>query len=306
LRVGVEAPRETADDFRAQSYRGRPVLTWFQGMGLDGTDYIYDDQYHQVAEVKAGNGYLTDFHEFLITPWNTALILADTFRTANLTSIGGPADQKVFDGIVQEIDIATGKVLFDWNSLDHVPLTESYQKLMGGTSSTPYDYFHINSVALAPDGDVIISSRNTWTVYKVSRSSGKIAWRLGGKKTDFTAGPGAHFAWQHDARMPAADVLTVFDNASAPPVEPQSRGLLLNVDTKAMHVTLKQAYRHPAGLLADNQGSVQLRGDGRVLVGWGSPAAGSSAGPRRLSAPPDRPGRPGGPGGPGSARLSRR
>ena len=91
-----------------------------------------------------------------------------------------------------------------------------------------------------------------------------------------------------------------------PPVEPQSRGLLLNVDTKAMHVTLKQANRHPAGLLADNQGSVQLRGDGRVLVGWGSPAAGSSAGPRRLSAPPDRPGRPGGPGGPGSARLSRR
>ena len=298
-------------NFTRQVYRGQPVLTWSAGIvnavGVTyGTSYIADSSYKVIATVKAGHGAQTDLHEFSITPQDTALITAHRKIQADLSSVGGPKQGYLMTSNAQEIDIATGKVLFDWNSLDHVPLTESYQKLMGGTSSTPYDYFHINSVALAPDGDVIISSRNTWTIYKVSRSSGKIVWRLGGKKTDFTAGPGAHFAWQHDARMPAADVLTVFDNASAPPVEPQSRGLLLNVDTKAMHVTLKQAYRHPAGLLADNQGSVQLRGDGRVLVGWGSPAAGSSAGPRRLSAPPDRPGRPGGPGRPGSARLSRR
>ena len=86
-----------------------------------GTDYIYNDRYQQIAEVKAGNGYSADGQEFLITPWNTALILADTIATANLTSIGGPADQKVIDGIVQEIDISTGKVLFQWNAADHVP-----------------------------------------------------------------------------------------------------------------------------------------------------------------------------------------
>ena len=262
-------------NFTRQVYRGQPVLTWSAGIvnavGVTyGTSYIADSSYKVIATVKAGHGAQTDLHEFTITPQDTALITAHRKIQADLSSVGGPKQGYLMTSNAQEIDIATGKVLFDWNSLDHVPLTESYQKLMGGTSSTPYDYFHINSVALAPDGDVIISSRNTWTVYKVSRSSGKIAWRLGGKKTDFTAGPGAHFAWQHDARMPAADVLTVFDNASAPPVEPQSRGLLLNVDTKAMHVTLKQAYRHPAGLLADNQGSVQLRGDGRVLVGWGA------------------------------------
>ena len=262
-------------NFTKQVYRGQPVLTWSAGIvnavGITyGTSYIADTSYRVIAKVKAGHGAQTDLHEFSITPQDTALITAHRKIQADLSSVGGPTKGYLMTSNAQEIDIASGRVLFDWNSLDHVPLTESYQKLMGGTSSTPYDYFHINSVALAPDGDVIISSRNTWTVYKVSRSSGKIAWRLGGKKTDFTAGTGAHFAWQHDARMPAADVLTVFDNASSPPEEPQSRGLLLNVDTKAMHVTLKQAYKHPAGLLADNQGSVQLQPDGRVFVGWGA------------------------------------
>jgi hypothetical protein len=262
-------------NFTKQVYRGQPVLTWSAGIvnavGITyGTSYIADTSYRVIAKVKAGHGAQTDLHEFTITPQDTALITAHRKIQADLSPVGGPKKGWLMTSNAQEIDIASGQVLFDWNSLDHVPLTESYQKLMGGMSSTPYDYFHINSVALAPDGDVIISSRNTWTIYKVSRSSGKIAWRLGGKKTDFTLGPGAHFAWQHDARMPAADTLTVFDNASAPPVEPQSRGLLLNVDTKAMHVTLKQAYQHPAGLLADNQGSVQLQPGGRVFVGWGA------------------------------------
>ena len=137
---------QTAADFRVQRYRGRRVLTWWQGTGLgglsSGTDYIYNDHYQQIATVNAGNGLSADGHEFLITPWNTALILAYTTATANLTSIGGPADQTVINGVVQEIDIATGKVLFQWNSEDHVPFSESEQPLPGvgrarrGTGST--------------------------------------------------------------------------------------------------------------------------------------------------------------------------
>ena len=80
-----------ATDFRTQTYLGQPVLTWFQAASPSTTaDYIYNDRYQQIATVRAANGYETDFHEFLITPWNTALILADDMTTANLTSIGGP------------------------------------------------------------------------------------------------------------------------------------------------------------------------------------------------------------------------
>lgn len=262
-------------NFAVQEYRGQPVLTWSAGYvnaaGITyGTSYIADSSYRVIATVKAGNGAETDLHDFNLTPQGTALITAHRQVTADLSPLGGPAKGSVMSSIAQEVDVASGKVLFEWDSLDHVELTESHQGLVGGTASAPYDYFHINSIALAPDGDLLISSRNTWTIYKVARPSGAIQWRLGGKKSDFETGPGAAFSWQHDARMPESGLLTVFDNASSPPEEAQSRALLLNVDTAAMRVTLEHAYTHPAGLLVDNQGSVQLLPDGRVFVGWGA------------------------------------
>jgi len=262
-------------NFTTQAYRGQPVLTWSAGVvnqvGVTtGTSYIADSSYRVIATVKAGNGAQTDLHDFKLTPQGTALVTAHRKVSADLSALGGPAKGAVLSSAAQEIDVATGKVLFEWNTIDHVPLTESQQPLQGGTADTPYDYFHINSVALAPDGDLLISSRNTWTVYKVGRRSGAIRWRLGGKKSDFTAGPGAAFSWQHDASMPGPDTLTLFDNASAPPEEKQSRALVLHVDTRAMRVTLRRAYAHPAGLLADNQGSMQLLPDGRAFVGWGA------------------------------------
>ena len=86
--------------------------------------------------------------------------------TAKLSSIGGPADQKVFDGIVQEIDIPTGKLLFQWNSADHVPFRDSHNPRPGSAASQ-WDWFHINAVHLDTDGNLLINSRFTWTTYKV-------------------------------------------------------------------------------------------------------------------------------------------
>lgn len=218
---------ETAADFREQLYRGQPVLTWWQGTGLgglsQGTDYIYNDHYQQIATVSAGNGLSADGHEFLITPWNTALILSYTTAQANLTGIGGPANQTVINGVVQEIDIATGKVLFQWNSADHVPYSQSEQPLPA-SASTPWDWFHINAVKLDTDGNLLIDARDTWTTYKVSLATGNIIWQLGGKDSSFTlqAAPGQVldkageiFAWQHDPEALGNDVYTFFDNESA-------------------------------------------------------------------------------------------
>jgi len=262
-------------NFTTQTYRGQPVLTWSAGYvnaaGVTyGKSYIADSSYRLLATVQAGDGAETDLHEFNLTPQDTALITAHRVVRADLSALGGPARGAVYESIAQEVDVATGQVVFEWNSLDHVPLTESRQALAGGTTKNPYDYFHINSIALATDGDLLISSRNTWTVYKVARPSGQVRWRLGGQRSDFTVEPGAAFHWQHDVRMPQPDLLTVFDNGSSPPEEAQSRALLLNLDTAAMRVTLRHAYTAPGDLLVDNQGSVQLLPDGRVFTGWGA------------------------------------
>ncbi len=213
---------QEASDFRTQTYKGQQVLTWWQGTGLGGlakgTDYIYNDQYQPIATVNAGNGLSADGHEFLITPQNTALILAYTTATADLTSIGGPANQTVIDGVVQEIDIKTGKVLFQWNSADHVPYSQSEQPLPASPSS-PWDWFHINAVKLDTDGNLLIDARNTWTAYKVDRHSGQIIWQLGGKASSFKlqAAPGQTLnnagditAWQHDFEAQGNGIYTFF------------------------------------------------------------------------------------------------
>ena len=273
---------EEASDFRTQTYLGQSVLTWWQGTGLgglsSGTDYIYNDRYQQIATVNAGNGLSADGHEFLITPRNTALILSYTTATANLTSIGGPADQTVIDGVVQEIDIATGKVLFQWNSADHVPYSQSEQPLPASPSE-PWDWFHVNAVKLDTDGNLLIDARDTWTTYKVSLATGNIIWQLGGKDSSFTlqAAPGQAldsanelFAWQHDPQPVGNDEYTFFDNeSSGTPLLPYSRAITVKLNPWTKVATLVASDNQPEGLSAASQGNAQTTANGDLFVGWG-------------------------------------
>jgi hypothetical protein len=278
----VPAGQEAAD-FRTQTYDGQPVLTWWQGTGLGGlstgVDYIYNDHYQQIAEVKAGNGLSADGHEFLITPWNTALIVAYTTATANLTSIGGPADQTVIDGVVQEINIHTGKVLFQWNSAQHVPYADSEQPLPT-SASTPWDWFHINAVHLTSDGNLLIDARNTWTTYKVSPFTGQIIWELGGKQSSFAEraasgqvldSAGEIFSWQHDPEQVGPYTYTFFDNDSTgTPLLPYSRAVTVRLNYRTRVATLVRSYDQPEALSAPSQGNAQTTRTGDLFVGWGA------------------------------------
>jgi hypothetical protein len=284
-------PGEEAADFRTQTYEGKPVLTWWQGTGLGGlakgVDHIYNDQYQPIATVEAGNGLSADGHEFLITPQNTALILAYTTAHADLTSIGGPANQTVIDGVVQEIDIKTGKVLFEWNSADHVPYSQSEQPLPANASE-PWDWFHINAVKLDTDGNLLIDARDTWTAYKVDRHSGDIIWQLGGKASNFkiAAAPGQSLnnaglitAWQHDFESQGNGIYTFFDNESAGVANTgedataefgHSRAVTVKIDEWDHVATLVDSFNQPEGLTAPSQGNSQRTADGNTVVGWGS------------------------------------
>jgi Arylsulfotransferase (ASST) len=282
---------QEASDFRTQTYHGQPVLTWWQGTGLGGlakgTDYIYNSHYQQIATVNAGNGLSADGHEFLITPQNTALVLSYTTETADLSSIGGPSNQTVIDGVVQEIDIPTGKVLFQWKASDHVPYSQSEQPLPASASS-PWDWFHINAVHLDTDGNLLIDARDTWTTYKVNRHTGSIIWQLGGKASSFKiqAAPGQSlnkagdlFAWQHDPEALGNGIYTVFDNEAAgvgnTGVDPTaefglSRVVTFKLDPWSHTATLLKTFNQPDALTAPSQGNGQTTADGNLLVGWGS------------------------------------
>ena len=260
--------RELATDFRVQSYLGKPVLTWWQGRLSGGhgrgEGVIYDTRYRPVRRVRAGNGFRADEHEFELTPRGTALLVIYDAVRRDLSSVG--AKGYPIQAVVQEIDIATGLVLFEWHSLGNIGLSESHApKPRGGGA---WDYVHANSVALDAHGNFIVSGRLTSAVYKISRRTGKILWRLGGTRSDFRFGEGATFWQQHDARPQPDGTLTLFDNAY--PRRKHSRAVRLALDMGKMTATLRTALTHPAGLLASTQGGVQALPNGNTFVGWGS------------------------------------
>lgn len=267
---------ERAADVRVQEYQGRPVLTWWQDpMPMQSRDdaglVIADSSYRTVAVVHAGNGYKPDIHAFHILP-NGAVVttIYDAIR-CNLSSYGGPADGAIADTVMQEIDPRTGLVRFEWHSIDHVPLSDSYMPVgkRAGSLVHPWDWFHINAVNSVEPGRLLIDSRNTWTAYEVARRSGVVLWRLGGKQSSFQMGPGTSTAWQHDANWQPNGTITIFDNGATPREHPESRGIVVSLDFKHMRATLVQSFVHAPPLVSESQGDFQPLPNGDWFTGWG-------------------------------------
>ncbi len=274
----------SATNLRVQEFAGKPVLTWWQGdisvHGFgQGEDEILDEAYAPVAHVRAGNGLRADLHEFQLTPQGTALITAYDPIHCDLAAVGGSADGAVTDGTFQEIDVRTGLVMFQWTSLDHVALAESYAPASVSDTAFPFDYFHINSINLDQDATLLISSRNTWTTYDINSQTGQIAWQLGGKHSSFTMGPGTATAWQHDPRELANGSFSIFDNGASPTVHSQSRGIVIGLEPQAKTATLVSELTHTPPISAKSQGNVQALANGDWFVGWGEVPDFSELGP---------------------------
>jgi len=270
-----------ATDVREQIYNGKPAITYWQGgTGVNpgvgvGDNYILNQHYNVVRIVHGHGTQVADQHEFLLTPGHSAILVAYDPVRADASAEGGSANQLVLDCVVQEINLATSQVVFEWHSLDHVPLGDSYTTAPAAAPDTPWDYFHINSVKVDTDFNLLISGRHTSTVYKVDRHSGKVLWRLGGKRSSFTMGPGASFNWQHDVEAVRPNVYRLFDNEwnqiPPAPVGTESRVLYIRIDTAAHTARKTHQIVYPgAGLLAGSQGNAQSLPNGNTFVGWGA------------------------------------
>ncbi len=264
-----------ATNLRVQRYRGQPVLTWWQGtisrhgFGL-GEGELYSTSYRHVATVHAGDGLVEDLHELQLTPRGTALITAWKPLYCDLSALGGRAAGAVYDACMQEIDIATGLVMWEWDSLDHVPISDSYMPVHGASPAWPYDWFHLNSIAVGAGGAILISARSTWALYELDAATGEIDWELGGREPTFAQGAGTATAWQHDARELLPDTFTAFDNAGPPSSRAHSRGVVLHVDPATRSVSLLASVVIPTPIFAQTQGDLERLPDGNWWIGWGN------------------------------------
>ncbi|WP_229715842.1 arylsulfotransferase family protein [Mangrovihabitans endophyticus] len=275
----VPDPATVAIDFKAQRYRNKQVLCWWegtiggtggQGVG-QGEFVIADNHYHEITRIRAAGSEQADQHDFIITPNDTAVFWVYDPIPYDLSPYGGPADGVLHDGVIQEIDIATGQKVFEWRAHEHIGLDESHAPLpKGDNAHLPWDFFHANSVGLAADGNLIVSARHTWGCYKIDRKSGEVIWRLGGKKSDFTIDPKAAFFWQHDFRQRRDGTYSVFDNgAGIEKNRDYSRGLVMQLDESARTAKFVTEFVHDEKLSAPTQGCCRELADGGTFMGWG-------------------------------------
>lgn len=268
-----------ATNLQVQTYEGKPVLTWWQGyippqgFGL-GEEIVANASYRTILRVKAGNGMRADLHDFHLEPDRTAVLTVFHTIHCDLTSVGGPRDGAVTDGLFQEIDVKTGLVRREWTSVDHVALSESYSSPTAGISlMKPFDFFHINTIDPRPDGSTLLSSRNTSALWLIAPRTGKVYAKVGGRKSTVKMGAGTRTAFQHDAMtLPNGDI-SIFDNGGSPFGEPyshtHSRGVIVDVNAKAGTDTLVQELDHSPAIPSNSQGDVQPQPGGGWFVGWG-------------------------------------
>lgn len=254
---------------KVQNYLGQKVLTWSEGAKRTGYGYthhvIADQSYEPIAYVQGGNGVNgLDVHDLILTDYGTAW----AFSYHPVWTDDAGTRRNVLECVIQEIDISTGDVWWEWHSLDHVALDESYAARPESPQNA-WDYIHVNSIEVDDDGNLLISSRTNHTIYRISVETHEILWRLGGKESDFPLEPDAVFAWQHDARRLEDGTVSIFDNLDDTNVV-DSRGLVFELDENAMTATLVREYHRDGGMHSPYQANMQTLENGNVFIGWGS------------------------------------
>jgi EmrB/QacA subfamily drug resistance transporter len=270
-----------ASNLSVQTYEGKPALAWWQGVITStgatetGEDVVVDQHYRTVATLRGVDGWTLTLHELQIRG-DYAWVTANKNIPMNLSKYGGANNGAIVDSAVQEYNLRTGKLVYSWDALDHIPLSDSYAP--PPTNGFPWDVYHVNSISLEGSGTMLVSMRNTWAAYEIEIGSGKIDWTLGGKHSNFELGPNARFEWQHDVAQESGSQVSLFDDNCCQltgagvylsPAGP-SRGLVLSLDQATHTARLVKEYAHGDNFDAAYMGSLQLLENGNVFVGWGS------------------------------------
>lgn len=271
----VPPNNEGIGNFRTQMYQGRKVLTWWQGAGAgghgSGVDVVADMHGHVLKTLTPGSGLSSDIHEFRLTPDGRALITSYVPVTADLSAVGGPHKATMLNCIASVVDVRTGKALMHWSALDHIPVTDSAMRYSGLPGAATYDPFHMNSIALDPAGNLLISFRNLNTLYDVNSQTGSVNWRLGGKRSAFTMGSGTDFFGQHDAEYASPTTIRLFDNNIDVTRQLGDSSIKwIRIDPVRHTATLVRNQTHPDGLATAATGNAQALPDGNTFGSWGT------------------------------------
>ena len=228
--------------------------------------YALNARYDVVDSFRCGNGYSTDGHDLILLPDGHAVLMSYDPQVVDLSALAGRSNAIVIGLIIQELD--EGKdVVFQWRSWDHFQITDVVSHSL---TTAVVDYVHGNSIDVDPDGNFLLSSRHMNEVTKISRTTGEVLWRLGGRNNQFTfINDAILFSHQHDVRRLPNGHITMFDNGNFR--QPQfSRAAEYAIDEMQKTATLVWQYRLNPDVFSVAFGSVQRFSNGNSLICWGA------------------------------------
>lgn len=259
--------RSMASDLAGFDFKVQPngMLSYFSQK--DAAFYLMNSHYQVVDRYAAGDGYTADLHDLQFLPSGNALLMIYDTETVDMSQVV-PAGQKnaaVTGLVIQELD-PSKNVIFEWRSWDHFSFADSTSVL----TAQQIDLVHGNALAVANDGNLLLSSRNLSEITKINLQTGAIIWRLGGKANMFRFVDGQPFAFQHDVRqLPNGDI-TVFDNQGTTQNPAASQAIEYKIDEGNKTATVVWDFAHAPAVFATFMGNTQRLPSGNTFLSWGA------------------------------------
>ncbi|MDO4288634.1 MAG: aryl-sulfate sulfotransferase [Eubacterium sp.] len=249
-------------DVRYSYHQNAPEYTGFASEGYTlGSRVILDEKYKKIGKDdeeaiyllesdNASGGEPVDNQSFVLLGDKHYIVSGQIQETAEGT------DNKVAAQLIQEVD--NGKVVFEWKSTDY---PELYELSEGGASG---DYFHMTDMLVDPsDDNLIIASKNTNTILKISRENGEILWKLSGKADDFGLSEAQKITAPQGLQLTEDGELVVFSAGNPDKIT------RLTLDEEAKAVTKRSDFTAPAGSKADGSAQLLDAEANAFGIGWG-------------------------------------
>lgn len=275
-------------DMTVVNYQGQPYIALWTGYGRAGGSYgvgsvtLYNEHYQVAGHISIGNDYGAhgiDLHEFQITPEGDALVGSYTpfhMRVhGHFETVIGYLVEK-WSLVRDSTGIHLGTLLFAWNAINDIPLSDS--RFGDPGAGRAWDYFHGNGITQAPDGNLLVSGRNTWGIYEISTHRGTrvfdhVFWQVGAVHDSRLAKP---WCYQHDVAALGHGLYSVYDDGGMGPgcvpysTQHPARGLIFSVTTsrRPVRIRLIRAYTHRPAIYTGFTGSTQVLDNGDALIDW--------------------------------------
>jgi hypothetical protein len=235
---------------------------------------VLDSTLAVVDSFKMKNGYVTDFHEFLMLPNGHVMMMSYHTIIYDMSTIvqGGQTNCSLVINVIQEQD-ADRNVVFEWRNIDYIPITDSDEDL----TQPRINYSTLNGFDIDDDGNILASFRNHSEIMKISRATGEVIWRMGSPRGEFTFvgehGENApyYYARQHNIHRSPNGNITLFDNGEFHQ-PPYSRGVEYSLDEVNKVATLVSEVRYPNGnIFCATAGNAQKLSNEGWFIGYGVP-----------------------------------